>query len=223
MFFFAALGLYTFMFTGVRQCLAMCICLLSYEFIKGRRLVPFLLCVALAYTFHKSSILFLAAYFVYPRKLHIGNIVLYAALAGIFMLNIELIQAWFNEQLDYDYGIERTGSGLIYLLVVGSITVFSAFMMKLYHRESHAYLGAFNISVIALVFWILRLATRTAERPSYYFLFFTMASLAYGVDAIKNRREKLVVGFLVICVSVLLFAYRFLTNFRSMVPYVPAF
>jgi len=222
LFFFATLGLYTFMFTGVRQCLAICVCLFSYGFIKKRKLVPFLLCIALAYTFHKSSILFLAAYFIYPRKLHFRNFMLYAVLAVVFLRNIDVIQEWFNEQLEYAYGVEQTGNGFIYLLVVGTIMLFSAVVMKLYHRESKEYAGTFNISVIALIFWILRLETRVAERTSYYFLFFTMVILSYSIDALRDRREKLLFGYIIIFLSLLLFAYRFMTNFSSLVPYVSA-
>lgn len=223
LFFFATLGIYTFMFTGVRQCLAMCICLFSYDFIKKRRIGPFLLCIALAFTFHKSSILFLAAYFIYPRKLDVGNYLLYAVLTVVFFLNIDAIQEWFNEQLDYAYEVEQTGNGFIFLLVVGAIMLFSAIVLKPYFRKSKEYLGVFNISIIALILWILRLVTRVAERPSFYFLFFTMVVLSYAIGTIRDRRQKLLFGFLIICLSLLLFVYRFMTNFSSLVPYVPAF
>lgn len=223
LFFFATLGIYAFMFTGVRQCLAMCICLFSYDYVKKRRIIPFLLCIALAYTFHKSSILFLSAYFVYPRKLNVGNILLYAFLAVVFFLNIDTIQEWFNQQLDYAYEVERTGNGLVYLLVVGAITLFSAAVLKPLFRVSKEYLGVFNISIIALVFWILRLATRVAERPSFYFLFFTMVVLSYAIGTIRDRQQKLLFGFLIIGLSLVLYVYRFINNFSSLVPYVTAF
>lgn len=223
LYFFATLGIYTFMFTGVRQCLAMCICLFSYGFIKKRRLLPFLLCVLLAFQFHKSSVLFVAAYFIYNRKLNMGNVLLYLVFAAIFYINIEVIQEWFNEQLEYDYGVEETGSGFIYLAVVTLITVFSFVMMKLFHGDSPEYTGLLNVGIIAWILWVLRLQTRVAERPSYYFLFFSMAMLGYGIDAIKDRREKSLACLATIGFAMLLYVYRLATNFSSMVPYVPFF
>ena len=73
LFFFATLGIYMFMFTGVRQCLAMCICLFSYKFIKKRRIIPFLI-LLLLFSFPVTTfllVLLICSSFVYPRKLNI--------------------------------------------------------------------------------------------------------------------------------------------------------
>ena len=43
LFLFATLGSYTFMFTGVRQCLAMSVCFYSYRFIKGKKIITVVL------------------------------------------------------------------------------------------------------------------------------------------------------------------------------------
>ena len=51
LFLFATIGLYTFMFTAVRQCLAICICLFSYRFVKDRKIFKFALCILLAFFF----------------------------------------------------------------------------------------------------------------------------------------------------------------------------
>ena len=223
LFFFATMGTYTFMFTGVRQCLAMSICLLSYTFIKKRKFIPFLLLLILAFTFHKSAILFIAAYFIYNRKIGWINTIIYSAFAVFAYLYIDVIQEWFNDKLDYDYGVEETGNGFIFFAVIALVTAFSFFMILFYKKKAPESMGLLNIGVIALVMWLLRLATRVAERPSLYFLFFSAAMLCYALDAPPKSRDRIIYKVAVYSAFMLLFVYRFLTNFATMVPYVPFF
>lgn len=219
LYFVATIGLYTFMFTGVRQCLAMCICLWSYPYIKERRLIPFLLTWGLAFTFHKSAILFGAAYIMYNRKLHWINIFFYAAFAIWAALNIDVIQEWFNRQLDFDYEVEETGNGMISFAVITVITAFSLFVALNYKKKTHSYVGLINIGFLTAVLWLLRLVTRVAERPSYYFMFFSAAMLGYALEEIPGKREKLLIKVAAYSLFMALFIYKFLTNFKSFLPY----
>ena len=220
LYFFATLGVYTFMFTGTRQSLALSICLLSYVFIKKRKILPFSIIIAIAFFFHKSSILFAVAYIVYSMPFGIFSVLLYALMALLLYFNIGVVQEWFNDQLNYDYGVESTNSGLLFLAIVFLITVFAIFTIYGYRRESKESVGALNISMIALVFWVVRLATRVAERPSYYFLVFTMVILAYGINSINIRDQRIIIGIIIGVFCMAMYMYRFTTNYQSYVPYM---
>ena len=219
LYFFATIGLYTFMFTGVRQCLAMCICLWSYPYIKKRKLIPFLLILALAFLFHKSSILFIAAYFIFDRKLNWSNTLIYALFALIAYLNVGAFQEWFNNALDYEYEVEATGNGFIFFAVIAVITAFALFVVYYYKRQNTEFISLINIGIITFILWLLRLVTRVAERPSYYFMFFSVAMLCYAIDEIPNKRDKEIIGIFVYAAFMLLYVYKFLTGFASLVPY----
>lgn len=219
LYIFATIGLYTFMFTGVRQCLAMCICLWSYPFIKKRKLIWFLLLLLLAFMFHKSAILFIAAYFIYNRKIGWINTIIYAIFATLAYIYIDVIQEWFNDALDYDYGIERTGNGIIFFSVMAMVTAFSLFTIVYYRKHTPEFAGMINIGIIALVMWLLRLVTRVAERPSFYFMFFSAAMLCYALDAPPEGRDKVVFRVLVYGAFMALYIYKFLTSFVTLVPY----
>lgn len=219
LFLFATFGIYIFMFTGVRQCLAISICMFSFCFVKRRKIVPFALLILLAFYFHKSAILFIAAYLIYPRKLSWWNLVIYIVLMLLAVLYLDVIQQWFNDQLEYDYGIEGNTGGLIFSLVIVSITVFTIFLIqgnKSLNKQSQ---GLINIGLIATLFWVLRLSTRVAERPSYYFLPFLLAALAYAINNIKNQKEKDIVKIIIIVLALALYVYKFFTSFASLVPY----
>lgn len=218
LFLFATCGLYTFMFTGVRQCLAMCICLLSYRFIKQRKLIPFLILVLMAFLFHKSAILFVAAYFIYNRKITWYNSLIYATIGIVSYVYIDVIQGWLNNALDYEYEVEETGTGFIFFAVVVVVTAFSYFVILRNKKLTDESRGLLNIGVITLVLWLLRLVTRVAERPSFYFLFFTMGMLCYAVEAL-NSKEKFIYKMLIAVAFLFLFVYKFLTAFSNMIPY----
>lgn len=54
----------------IRQAVAMGIILLSLEFIKQRKLLPFIIMIYLAMSFHKSSVIFLPAYWLVKVRLN---------------------------------------------------------------------------------------------------------------------------------------------------------
>lgn len=219
LFMFCTLGTYTFMFTGVRQCLAICICLLSYPLIKKQKLFSFLLCILLAYFFHKSSMLFIAAYFIAPRKINAINTIIFSALCGVSIAYLDVIQTWFNDQLDYNYGIESTESGTIFLIFLLIMMFFTVFIVFTNHGENKNVRGLINIGFVALFFWILRLFTRVAERPSFYFIFFIFAACAHAIAIMKNVRERDIVKIVLVTLCLSLYVYRFMTNFATYVPY----
>lgn len=219
LFLFCTLGSYMFMFTGTRQCLAISICLFSFRFIKKRKILPFALLMILAFYFHKSSILFIAAYLIYSRKLTWWNILIYIILMAVAVVYLDVIQQWFNDQLEYDYEIEGNTGGVIFTMFMLVITAFSIFIVMSNNKVNAESKGLINIGIIATIFWVLRLLTRVAERPSYYFLPFSFAALVYAINSIKKSNEKEIVKIIVIILAFALYIYRFLTNFSSFVPY----
>lgn len=219
LFLFGTLGMYTFMFTGVRQCLAISICLFSYRFIRDRKIVPFAILMFLAFYFHKSSILFVAAYLIYLRKLSFWNALIYGAIMIFAVLYLDVIQQWFNQQLEYDYEIEAGAGGIIFTILVVAMTAFTIFVVISNKDTSKNTQGLINIGLIAMFFWIIRLFNRVAERPSYYFLICVFASFAYSIATIKKQNERDIVKMLVIVLALALFVYRLMTNQASFVPY----
>lgn len=219
---FATMGLFTFMFTGVRQCIAMSICLMSFYFIRRRKLIPFVLVVLLAFTFHKSAILFLISYFIYNRKINTLNFLLYGGFATLSVLYLENIQDFFNNALDYDYEIESTGTGYLFFALLVVLVFFGIvflFSYKTINKESQ---GLANVAIIAVFLWILRLFTRVAERPSFYFLFFACALIAFSVDAIKDFKHRCILKFVILSACIFLYVYRLSGN-TTLLPYYTFF
>lgn len=219
LFFFATTGVYTFMFTGIRQCIAMSICLFAYQFIKRKKLIRFLICIALAFFFHRSAILFLAAYFIFRRKLSVWNVLVYSGITVAAVLLLEQINNFYNQLSQTNYEVEKTGNGWVFFAFLTILTVASIIFIYLNKNRTAEVDGLINISIISVALWVLRLFTRVAERPSYYFLFFSVALFGYAVNAIKETRDQRIIKIAAFALCMALYVYRFFTNFSSLVPY----
>lgn len=93
---FLATGMYTYSMIFWRQLMAMAILTLSTRFIRQRKLLPFLLTVVAAMTFHKTSALFVILYPLYraPMKkwllLLCGGVSLVAAVFGRRLIRLAI-------------------------------------------------------------------------------------------------------------------------------------
>ena len=217
-YFVSTLGLFMFLFTGVRQCLAISICLYSYQFLLRKKYLPVIFLISLAYTFHKSSLLFAITLFIWNRNLKWYGYLLYMIIVYVVYEYLMNVQMWINDKFDYDYSIENAGGGLVFLLLLVLISLFSNKQKRKY-RNDVIYNALFNINVLTIVFWILRLQTRVAERPSYYFLPFTCALIACAVNRSSKYDTEGLYKYAIIAITLLIYIYRLFTNFSSLVPY----
>lgn len=73
-----------------RQYISFAICIFSYQFIFKRKLIPFLLCIAIAFLFHSSAILFVFAYFLnkkFPTKYIVALLLLFFSISISGIIN----------------------------------------------------------------------------------------------------------------------------------------
>lgn len=68
----------------MRQALGMTMCMFSYQFIKSRKVWWYLLCLYVAYGFHKSAIIFLPAYWLVTVPMN-SNRIFYAIVVSIIL------------------------------------------------------------------------------------------------------------------------------------------
>ena len=214
------LGIFFFLLTGVRQNIAISICLFSVQFLMKRKFAYTVLLIILAYAFHKSALLFLFAVLIFDRKLTKFSILIYVIGIVLVSTYLVLVQNWANEQFEYSYEIEETGNGGVFLLIVSALTIISWIYYKNEGNNSRLVRFMFNINIFTLFFWLLRLQTRVAERPSYYFLTISCGLYAYAYSYwIHYKRNGAIVSYAIFVVSYALFVYRLLTNYSSIIPY----
>jgi hypothetical protein len=218
--FYITLGLFAFMMTGLRQGIAMCICLYSFSYIKEKKIFQFLLLIWLAYYFHTSALFFIPAYFIANMKVDIKNFLIFILIFGFVMYFGEGLLIKIAVSTDYEQyaQIERTTNGQIFFAIVAIITFFSLiYQKKILALNPYNYIFI-NLNYLNLMLWGLRLISRVAERPSLYYMFATVIlfeQLVSSIDEISMRRTFY---YGAIGLSLVLFFYRLNTNLM-IVPY----
>lgn len=222
-YFYYTIGLFAFSLAGLRQALAMSVCLFGYEAIRKRKPVRFLLIVGIAFLFHKSAVFFLPAFFLgrIPWKAKYQVPILFAyGLAGIFFDRLyTMIAVWMN----YDYGIESTGNGnifLIILLIIGFLGIIYRKQLIELDKDSLLFL---NMHFVVILLWLFRLFTRTAERPAFYYLYGSVILLDRILSLKAAGNDKEITKKCMILCSVALFGafflYRTLRD-GNLIPYI---
>lgn len=204
---YICLGLYTFMAQGLRQAMAMSICLFALEFCKKRKLLPFILLVLLATTFHTSAIVFVVVYFIYGFTLNIRTGIVSLGIAGLLLVFSKQIAAIGNMIFEREYVGEVESGGFvavaIYVLILAVAIAFSG-----KKRKEKDYSFFVFMTLLGAVFYIMRYTeVQIAERISFYFMFGQLITLPAAISRF-DKHVAFIVKCSVIALSFLLFAYR---------------
>ena len=205
---YVSLGLMTFQMQGMRQAIAMSICLFAFEFAKQRKLIRFILLVSFAAMFHSTAIVFFAVYWLATLKMKRRNILLVAVLSAIGVSLSNILVEIGNQIFDKDYsGVFTSGGAIATAIYV--ITVAVA-VMYLYYFENHNKDVYFLllIIIVATAIYIMRyVGVQIAERVSFY-LTFPQIVLLPLVGKMFVKQEKAIVNMIIAALAVGLFAYR---------------
>ena len=204
---FLCLGLFTFNMNGLRQCLAMSICLIAYGFMKEKKFLPFILTVLIAISFHKSALIFA---FVYPlafMKPKWNYILFFMIALTLFISFADDISFLYDSLTGENYsGGDSFDSGgyitiAIYLII---ITVSLLFNKK---WDVNTLLPLF-LTVVGMSLYVMRYTSvQIYERISYYFYFYTILLLPSVISKFETK-SKAVINAVVLILSIVLLWYR---------------
>lgn len=213
---FITLGLYEFMFQGMRQAIAMSICLFAFEFCKKRKILPFIVLIVLAMCYHRTAGIFFVVYFLFGIPMN-GLSILISGIAGAVMLGASSFIAQIaNSILDREYTSAVVGGGYIALIIYVLIFVV-ALILKEQVKDDKTFAFFFFVMLFGAVIYTTRYTdVRIAERISFYFMFAQMVVLPNSIQKLeKNTRQILKIVILMLCL--LLYYYRL--GDSVMVPY----
>lgn len=164
-----------FSITGHRQTIATAASLYAFEWVKKKKIIPFLLIIVVAATIHKSVLLFVPFYFIAHIKntKHFNWAIL--LLFPVFMISRNEISNYFKVLAGYDeYGInDQAGTftfTFIFLLLVLVALFRSSIILKMNKNAKYA----FNAFGIALLFLPLTWVNPSAMRVVQYFSIFML-------------------------------------------------
>ena len=203
---FVALGTYEMMFQVMRQAIAMSICLFAIEFCKKRKLLPFILLIALASSYHRTALIFFVVYFLYNIPANGLSVPLSLAGVAVVVGSSALFANLANEFLERDYVGAVQGGGYVALAIYCLIILLTLILLRQIGNDKNISFFFF-VMVVGLAIFIMRYTgVRIAERASYYFIFGQMVVLPNIIQKLdKSSRQILKVIVLLLCIS--LFAY----------------
>lgn len=204
---YVCLGLYTFTVQGLRQSMAMSMCLFAIEFAKKRKLLPFLLLVLLATTFHASAVVFLIVYFIYGFTLNIRTGIVALGFTVLMFATSGQIASIGNQLLDREYDTSVESGGFVAVAVYVIILVV-AIVFAGKNRKDKDYSFFVIFTYIGMLFYLMRyFEVRIAERISFYFMYGQLIVLPNALSRF-DKHVSFVIKSIVIILSILLFAYR---------------
>lgn len=203
LYFFTCMGFMQFCLTGLRQSMAIAICLFAHYFIRKKSLWKFLSIVAIAMTFHKTAIFFVPAYFIANMTINGKRIKFLLISMFMFFLFAEKILLFTADAMEMNYGIEKTDNGGIFLIIMIIISLLAYHNRHNLEERNKDSKYSININFIALTLWFVRMISRTAERVTLYFMPYTYNALSEYImsqPAAKRQQYMLIailaMGFL---------------------------
>lgn len=210
---------------AMRQMVAVSILMLSMRFIERRRLVPFVVMVFLASTFHISALAFVITY-LFP-KLRINIPFMACAILGFFVLKNEIATGFISlidrtvyaNYVGSIFDTEETGSIVIAMNIV--VLAFSLAVPKIYHEE---YGAKYNLYIwcqfAASLIAILSGALVLSQRIRWMFGLPAIVLIPMTASRIPDRKLRLLVQWAIALLYVIYIAITIgMWNGNGVVPY----
>ncbi|MFM9987044.1 EpsG family protein [Flavobacterium sp.] len=205
--------------TGIRQTLATVFTLYSYEFVKKKKIIPFLLLVLIASTLHKSALIFIPFYFVcrIKKEKYIFTAVL--LLFPVFFVFKDAMGKYLSVLSGYtDYNqLEGAGTYTFTALFV-FISLMAMIRRKYIIKNNINAKNYYNGFAIALVFLPLSYINPNALRIIMYFSIFMILFIPEIIYSLKYISNKMRIDVSVITI-ILLISLFIKSNFNSEMPY----
>ncbi len=204
---YVTMSTFVMTFSGIRQMLAVCIGFLAYECTRNKKIVPFIVCVIIALTFHTSAFMLVFMYPLYHAKITKKWLfVVVPAIAVIFVFSkpfFSVIGLLLMQFTEYDVSVTQTGAYSMLILFV-AFAVFAYLIPDEETLDSET-IGLRNFLLLSVVLQMFAPLHTIAMRMNYYYIIFIPLLLPKIIEARNTRwaqaaiigRHVMVVFFLV--------------------------
>ncbi|OAP71941.1 EpsG family protein [Psychrobacter sp. SHUES1] len=218
-FIFITLGTYTFFFNGLRQGIAMALIALATPALISKQLIPFLLIVILASSFHISALVLLPVYLLLHSKIQNYYKFLISFLTS--MIGSQLVIGYLAEDniryQGYTQESEKSG-GLVtlgfYSIIMIALQIIKYFY-KIKNQKFEILLTYYSIGIFLLV--PIALVGTNPSGPQRILFYFTW-SLALLVPMALKRINNLFIYILTVIFCLTYFLLT-TTRFSNLTPY----
>lgn len=219
MVMYITIGIMQFQLQGMRQAIAMAICMVSFEFVKKKKVIPFALLVILAMQFHRTAVVIAAIYVVSMLSYNVWSILLLAICSGVVFAYTDQLMAFANDVFETDYAQTIDSGGFIATAIYVLIIVFAMFFYRkeLLQKKDKTPSTIMFVTILGFVSYIMRyFGAGISERISFYFMFGQILLLPNTIKKMPAEYRK-IVEYAVSVLCIALFLYRI--NSSAFVPY----
>lgn len=206
-----SLGYFYFSLTGLRQTMALSFIVLSYNYLRERKLIAFVTLVIMGSLFHSTAIIFLIAYPISNIKVGwkqtLGILMLFIGVY-FFKNQVREIISYFNIIEVYQSYNERevalSFSGFIIQLF---IYLFCLWFKDDILKDDIKNQSLYNLLFLGLVFQLLAVIIAEFFRISMYFSIFGIILIPNALNKIKDKNLKIIV-YLLVFSAFMLYLFR---------------
>lgn len=202
---YVCLLFFYFSMTGLRQFFAIILILYSFRYVKTKKIIPFILSIVLASSFHVTSMICLLLYPMYHMSFTRLKSFMLICVAILMMLIISSASESIFAAIgwDYSYGIRENDyslANLLYFLMYGLMFVLSLSLRGRCNSSQQKksidfYIYVFLISaLINLIAIRMNVLARLAE----YFTIFSIVALPNIIHNTCNQRKELDYNLIII-------------------------
>ena len=189
----------------IRQYLAISIIIFGYNFIKNKKILPYMICVVLATLMHSSALVGILIYPLYNMKYNRFRVIiifLIAIVSNIFISDlINNIYTILNRTNYYEYRIGKENiSNLIHMILYLIIYLFSLYLTKKnkINNEGHNSFYLY-IFIMTSAFSLIAMNLNVLSRATTYFNIFSIICIPNVIEEnIKNRKNKFIITIVLI-------------------------
>ena len=216
---YITLGLMQFEMQGMRQAIAMAIGMVSFEFVKKRKMIPFILLVLVAIQVHRTAVVLVAIYVISFLSYNMWTLLLLAIGSGVVFYYSDTLMNFANEifETDYTQSIDSGGfvATAIYILIILFAMLFNRKIR--YQKEDKTQSTIMLLTIVGMVSYVMRyVGVGISERISYYFMFGQLLLFPNTISVFKQEQRKIInIAIYMLCIG--LFIYRL--NGSNFIPY----
>ena len=212
-------------FSGIRQGLAIGVGALAFYYVKEKKIIPFLLMVALAYVCHRSAIVIILLYPIYHARITKKWLwVAIPAMAFIFIYRAQVFAFLFEALGGYyfeKYG--RAANGYIPTEQYGQMVLYFLFSFYTFiildeDEGGEEDIGLRNVLLLSTALQCFAPLHVIASRMNYYFMIFIPIAISRANEHCKVEYRK-IVALATLIMEVFFVGFHFFPQQKLLVRY----
>ena len=178
--------------TGTRQTIATAlVVLVGTELIKRRQFWKFLLICAIAFTIHKSSMVFLPFYFISQKEITVKySAAIFGAFPILFVLRNQYIEV-LNYISGYDYDALESSGAYSFTFIYMAVCVISIILIKFIKANCENYKIYYNALFMGMLFLPAVFVNPALMRVVQYFTLYIMLMIPEIVCSIEKKYRSM--------------------------------